>query len=477
MDNPNNYNPYSKDFNPNPNTGGYNPYKNNMGNYQNPYGGNFPQNQGQFNPQNRYQGQGQYGNFQGPYNNPYTQINFENNPQTQNPNMNQWNNNPYTQGGFNNTGRPMNPQGFNQPQQQPQKKSKEEIVQMMLSTCDKKYQDSLVLRSNGNFIDAMTNLEKISTKLEELKTMIVNQKHELSQFLPQVSDIISKTHQKILDFKNELYTFSNSSVFVYQPKSDQTTMPIYIKTLLVTPFVTKDDLYYERTDIFNESTNLWHRSLGTLRKAVLISGPKGAGKSLFAQFFAHDAKCKFLQIDNPELLEMPDFVKTLFMNMSAYEPLVIYIKKIENFVKKFSFLEYFLDKIQDDKNKNKKFYVILSTDFSLRLLPRDLMQRIVSRPLIFPMTFKKGDFVKFVCGKLKIKTNFSINEIEMMNNYIQFQWSNCQIYQALYELWMSKIQLASPDYEPNIAYSELIEKLGTVQPDWSTEYLQSFSSF
>jgi SpoVK/Ycf46/Vps4 family AAA+-type ATPase len=207
------------------------------------------------------------------------------------------------------------------------------------------------------------------------------------------------------------------------------------KFILSKPFISFDDIYDPSTDpkknIKANILEIFERSKRSGKKAILLYGPKGSGKTLVVHALAKHIGGIVAQIEDISFIKIKYFVTEFGRCCSEYikTPVVVFVKNADALVyNALSELLFLLDKFNDSK---KNIVFVVSSSIPPQNLPKQLKFTYIQMINSVNQRFKYGLF-KYFTDKFGI-TISSMSEQDLMNFvYQNFRnYSNFDVFQVI----------------------------------------------
>ena len=261
----------------------------------------------------------------------------------------------------------------------------------------------------------------------------------------------------------ELYNYHKTK-FNYKPKDNSQSTKEYINQYIIqNNFISFNDIFQgeQENNLQNYLIHTYNKAIISKNKSLLLYGPNGCGKSISVLALAEYVKANFIQIDNINLFEIEKFSLELSFLCLSNQPIILYLKNIENFIPVINHLNFIFDKLVNNNKINDKIFIIASTKIKPEKLPKNLCNLFIILHYVEPLLSKyRVDYVKFLSQNFNIFLNINdenLNKIciENLNNYSNEDIKN---------LLLSKTYSQNQENGISLSYNDLINACKLIPP-------------
>lgn len=336
-------------------------------------------------------------------------------------------------------------------------------TERILNECFKNMNDSYFLFKQSEILKSIEELKKGLKILKQLKEYIENKGIYLKEYIPKINCLLSRFLNLQSKYYMELYKFHKKK-FNYKPKDNSQSTKEYINQYIIqNNFISFNDIFQgdQENNLQNYLINTYNKAIISKNKSLLLYGPNGCGKSISVLALAEYIKANIIQIDNISLFEIEKFSLELSLLCLSNQPIILYLKNIENFIPVINQLNFIFDKLVNNNKINNKIFIIASTKIKPEKLPKNLCNLFIYLHYVEPLLSKyRVDYVKFLSQKFNIFLNINdenLNKIciENLNNYSNEDIKN---------LLLSKTYSQKQENGISISYNDLINACKLIPP-------------
>ncbi len=336
-------------------------------------------------------------------------------------------------------------------------------TERIFDECFKKMKDSFSLFKQSEIIKSIELLKKGLKILKQLKEYIEKKGIFLKEYIPKINCLLSRFLSLQSKYYMELYNYHKTK-FNYKPKDNSQSTKEYINQYIIqNNFISFNDIFQgeQENNLQNYLIHTYNKAIISKNKSLLLYGPNGCGKSISVLALAEYVKANFIQIDNINLFEIEKFSLELSFLCLSNQPIILYLKNIENFIPVINHLNFIFDKLVNNNKINNKIFVVASTKIKPEKLPKNLCNLFIIFHYVEPLLSKyRVDYVKFLSQNFNIFLNINdenLNKIciENLNNYSNEDIKN---------LLLSKTYSQNQENGISLSYNDLINACKLIPP-------------
>lgn len=343
-------------------------------------------------------------------------------------------------------------------------------TEKILNGCFNKMNYSYSLFKQSKIIESIKELKNGIKILKQLKEYIESKEQYLKNYITKINCLLSRYLKLQSKYYIELYNY-HKKIFNYKPKDNSQSTKEYISQYIIkNNFISFNEIFEgeEENNLKNYLINTYNKAIISRNKSLLLYGPKGCGKSISVLALAQYLNANFIQIDNINFFKIEKFALELSHLCLYTQPIILYLKNIENYIPVMNHLYFIFDKLVNNNQIINQIFVIGSTNLKLEKLPKQLSNLFVYLHYVEPLLSKyRVDYVKFLSTNFNIYLNIkdeNLNKIclENLNNY-----SNEDIKNIL----LSKMNQQNQENGISLSYNDIINACKLIPPSIKSEEL------